>query len=83
MEKATPKVLHEISMRLKLCKGKRYVVVPSPRKPGTCGEFTISFYTDLPQTLFDVKRLDDPTCRYGFVKEEYEKSERQVPQWKI
>ena len=32
--KATPKVLHEISMRVEVKAGKRYVFVPSPRKPG-------------------------------------------------
>ena len=63
MEKATPKVLHEISMRVKLQAGKRYVVVPSPRTPNTSGNFTLAFYTDLSQTEYDVKRLDDPTDR--------------------
>ena len=63
MEKATPKVLHEISMRVKLQKNKKYVIVPSPRKPGQTGEFNIAFYTNLSQIEFDVKRIDDPTCR--------------------
>jgi len=58
-------------------------VVPSSRTPNTSGNFTLAFYTDLSQTEFDVKRLDDPTDRYNFVTEEYEKSERTVPQWKI
>lgn len=46
MMKATPKVLHEISMRVKLQAGKKYVIVPSPRKAGTLGKFNLSIYTD-------------------------------------
>ena len=37
IEKATPKVLHEMSMRVNLKAGKKYAFVPSPRKPGTLG----------------------------------------------
>ena len=44
-EKATPKVLHEISMRKKLKGGVKYCIVPSPRKAGTLGDFTMNFYT--------------------------------------
>lgn len=63
MEKATPKVLHEISMRGKLVANKKYVIIPSPRKAGQTGEFTLGFYTDASMVNFDVKRIDDPTCR--------------------
>ena len=65
MEKATPKVLHEISMRVDLKAGKKYAIVPSPRKAGTLGKFHLSFYTSAAQHEFDVKRVDDPrnTCK--------------------
>ena len=63
LEKVSPKVFHELSLRIKLQKNKKYVVVPSPRKAGTCGKFSLSFYTNLSITQFDVKRIDDPTCR--------------------
>lgn len=66
VEKAVPKVLHEISMRVDLKAGKRYVFIPSPRKPGTLGKFHLSIYIDQSQHEFDVKRVDDPTnrCKY-------------------
>lgn len=63
IEKATPKVLHEISMRVNLKANKRYAIVPSPRKAGTLGKFNISIYTSCLQHEFDVVRVDDPTCR--------------------
>ena len=63
MEKATPKVLHEISMRVDLKAGKSYVVIPSPRKAGTLGHFHLSFYVNQSQHEFDVKRVDDPSNR--------------------
>ena len=63
MEKSTPKVLHEISMRVELKANKRYAIVPSPRKPGTCGKFHLSIYTSACQHEFDVWRADDPTNR--------------------
>lgn len=62
-EKATPKVLHEISMRVHLKAKKRYVIVPSPRKAGTLGKFNLSVYTSLLQHEYDVVRIDDPQCR--------------------
>jgi len=61
--KATPTVLHEISLRIKCKPGQKYIVVPSPRKPGTLGQFNLSFYTSCPMVSFDVKRIDDPKCR--------------------
>ena len=67
LDKATPKVLHEISMRIKVKAGKKYVFIPSPRKPGTLGKFHLSFYTGRPQHEFDVVRLDDPSCRCKFL----------------
>ena len=57
-----PIVLHEISVRLKLKANERYLVVPSTRKAGDVGKFSLSFYTDLPMNEFDLKRLDDETC---------------------
>lgn len=62
IEKATPKVLHEISMRVKLTAGKKYVIVPSPRKAGTLGKFSLSIYTSCSQTEYDVTRLDKKGC---------------------
>ena len=61
--KATPKVLHEISMRVDLLAGKRYAIIPSPRKAGTTGKFHLSFYTSAAQHEFDIKRVDDPSNR--------------------
>ena len=46
MEKATPKVLHEISMRVDLQAGKKYCIVPSTRKPTDTGHFHLSVYCD-------------------------------------
>ena len=68
IEKGTPKVLHEISLRVNLKAGKRYAIIPSPRKAGTLGEFTLSVYTDRAQHEFDVKRIDDPSCRCKYLK---------------
>jgi hypothetical protein len=98
MERGTPKVLHEISIRVQLKANKRYAIIPSPRKTGTLGKFTLSVYTDRAQHEFDVKRVDDPSCRCKYLKvypnlrlfrsdnfilEEYEKNERRVPNWKV
>lgn len=83
IEKATPKVLHEMSMRVDLKAGKKYVLVPSARKAGTLGKFHLSLYVNQSQYEFDVKRVDDPTNRYKFIKEEYEKMDRRVPKWKV
>jgi len=98
IEKGTPKVLHEISLRVMLKANKRYAIIPSPRKAGTLGRFTLSVYTDRAQHEFDVKRIDDPSCRCKYLKvyfnhrlfwtdnfilEEYEKNERRIPKWKI
>ena len=46
MAKSTPKVLHEISLRLELKKGKKYVIIPSPRNKGSKGLFFLSLYMD-------------------------------------
>lgn len=83
MVKATPKVLHEMSMRVNLKANKRYAIIPSAFKAKATGEFHLSIYTDRPQHEFDVTRIDDPTCRYSFIMQEYEKNERRVPSWKI
>merc|ERR1712060_1049237 len=32
---------------------------------------------------FDVKRVNDPSDRYTFIMEEYDKNERRVPKWKV
>jgi len=61
--KATPKVLHEISMRVELEAGKKYAIIPSPRKQGTCGKFHLSFYTSAAQHEYDIVRVDDPSNR--------------------
>ena len=66
MEKATPKVLHEISMRVELKAGKKYAIIPSPRKPGTLGHFHLSIYTSACQHEFDVVRADDPSNQCKF-----------------
>jgi len=76
-------VLHEISMRVDLKAGKKYAIIPSPRKAGTLGKFHLSFYTSAAQHEFDVKRVDDPRNTYDFIAEEYDKSDRHVPKWKV
>ena len=63
IEKATPKVLHEISFRFEPKANKKYAIIPSPRKPVAVGDFTLSFYTNRAMHEFDVKRIDDPSCR--------------------
>ena len=46
--KATPKVLHEISLRINVKAGKKYLVMPVPRERGITADFTLSFYFDQP-----------------------------------
>lgn len=63
MAKSTPKVLHEISLRLDLKAGKKYVIVPSPRNKGSLGKFFLSLYMDCELHDADIRRLDDITDR--------------------
>ena len=63
MAKSTPKVLHEISLRLELKAGTKYVIVPSPRTAGTTGKFFLSLYMDCELHDVDIKRIDDETDR--------------------
>ena len=63
MMKEQPKVLHEISLRMRCKANTKYIVVPSTRVPGEEGEFSLSFYTDAGMLDFDVKRLDKPDNR--------------------
>ena len=69
MAKSTPKVLHEISLRLKLKKDKKYVIVPSPRNKGSLGKFFLSLYMDCELHDVDIKRIDDITdrCKCFFI----------------
>ena len=83
LQKSTPKVLHEISLRLKLKGGKKYVIVPSPDKQGLLGNFYLSLYMDCQLHDVDIRRIDDPSDRYCHVVEEYEKNESRVPKWKV
>ena len=46
--KATPKVLHEMSLRLEVKAGKKYVVMPVPRERAITADFTLAFYFDQP-----------------------------------
>jgi hypothetical protein len=46
MEK--PTVLIQISTRVKLTAGKKYVVIPAIKNAGATGEFYISFYFNIP-----------------------------------
>jgi hypothetical protein len=61
----------------------KYIIVPSTRVPGEAGKFSLSFYTSAGMLDFDVKRVDDPTNRYNFIMEEYEKAVARVPKWKV
>ena len=81
--KTTPKVSHEISLRLQLQGGKKYVIVPSPNKQGQLGKYYLSLYMDCQLYDVDIRRIDDPSDRYGHIMEEYEKSESRVPKWKV
>jgi hypothetical protein len=83
MMKEQPKVLHEISLRMKCKANTKYIIVPSTRVPEEAGKFSMSFYTDAGMLDFDVKRVDDPTNRYNFIMEEYEKAVARVPKWKV
>ena len=83
LAKSTPKVLHEISLRLELKAGKRYVIVPSPRAKGTVGKFFLSLYMNCQLHDVDIRRLNDPNDRYEHIMEEYEKNDSRVPKWKV
>ena len=61
--KSTPKVLHEISLRLKLKAGTKYVIVPSPRTAGTTGSFFLSLYMACELHDVDIRRIDDVSDR--------------------
>lgn len=63
MAKSTPKVLHEISLRLHLKAGTKYVIVPSPRTAGTLGRFFLSLYMDCELHDADIRRIDDVADR--------------------
>ena len=69
MAKSTPKVLHEISLRLELKAGKKYVIIPSPRNKGSLGEFFLSIYMDCELHDADIKRIDDISdrCKCCFI----------------
>lgn len=81
--KATPKVLHEISLRVNLTAGKRYLVVPVARDRNITADFSLAFYFDLPCHDVQLTRINHPQERYTFIQEEFEKSDRRVPAWKI
>jgi hypothetical protein len=61
MEK--PTVLIQISTRVKLIAGKKYVVIPAIKNAGATGEFYMSFYFDIPMYMMDIRNLTDPTNR--------------------
>ena len=81
--KSSPKVLHEMSLRLHLKAGTKYVIVPSPRTKGSVGPFFLSLYMDCQLHDVDIRRLNDPTDRYEHIMEEFEKNDSRVPKWKV
>lgn len=83
---AKPLVQHEISMRQYLTGGKKYVIVPAPRKAKSTGKYFLSIYFDTHLYKTDVRRLNGPNPayeQYEFIMEEYEKQHRRVPNWKV
>lgn len=63
-------------------KGESYVVVPSAMKPGDTGEFYLSIYLSCELHDIRIQRVGKHE-RYSFIAEEYEKSLRSVPDWKM
>lgn len=80
MEK--PAVLHELSLRMKMKKGEKWVIVPSPKKHSVEGKFEMSLYFDCKLMSIDVRRLNGPREQYKFIAEEYEKNVNKLPCWK-
>lgn len=76
-------MLHEISLRVELKKGTKYVIIPSPRNKGSLGDFFLSLYMDCELHDVDIKRIDDVTDRYSHIMEEYEKNDSRIPKWKV
>ena len=59
------------------------MIIPSPDKQGSLGQFYLSLYMDCQLHDVDIRRIDDPSDRYSHIMEEYEKNESRVPKWKV
>jgi len=80
MEK--PAVLHELSLRMKIKAGEKWVIVLSPKMHNATGEFELSLYFNCKLFNMDVRRLNGPREQYSFIAEEYEKNVNKLPAWK-
>lgn len=80
MEK--PAVLHELSLRMPMKKGERWVIIPSPKQHSLEGRFELSLYFNSKLMNVDVRRLNGPREQYSYIAEEYEKNVNKLPFWK-
>jgi hypothetical protein len=80
MEK--PAVLHELSLRMKMKAGEKWVIVCSPKLHTATGRFELSLYFNTKLFSNDIRRLNGPREQYSFIAEEYEKNVNKLPYWK-
>jgi calpain, invertebrate len=80
MEK--PAVLHELSLRMKMKAGEKWVIVLSPKMHGLEGRYELSLYVNCKLFSIDIRRLNGPREQYSFIAEEYEKNVNKLPHWK-
>lgn len=77
-----PVASQENAVRTNLKKGKKYIIVPSPRNSGDVGKFHLSIYMSCELSDVNVERVGTLE-RYVFIKEEYEKAQRGMLPWKV
>lgn len=73
----------ELSIRVKLKAGNRYIIVPTTKELDKEGKYFLSLYFSCELHDVDIQRIGHPSERYAFIMEEYEKAERMVPKWKV
>ena len=71
MEVSVLKEHREISLRLHLEPGS-YIIIPSCRHPGSEGEFFLSLYFDIDESMINTKRLNGPQEKATSIAEETE-----------
>lgn len=81
----------ENSGRLTLKAGQTYIVVASAERPGTVGDFFVSFYMNQALRNCEIKRVFHPedyneaqdNVLPQFIPEEAEKMQSRTPNWKL
>lgn len=71
----------EVAARAELEAGKSYVIVVSTKGKEDYGKFFLSIYFNQKLRDCNIKRIDDPTCKFFDIEEESE-NYNDVPKWK-